>query len=164
MRIALALVVLVLASAAPAEAITVRNDLTFTRADGTAVTYAPRVRVFCGAWEPGVPVRAIHVVVGRRRGGPYWKLSGVLADVAGGRVVRVPHSFVFDEPSDALLFATDGDNELSSAEEEGSGRITVDHARCGPRLRIRFRIRATLGSELSDLPALRVRGTFSASK
>ena len=80
MRFALALL-LVLASAAPAGAITVRNDLTFTRPDGTAVAFAPRVRVFCGAWEPGVPERAIHVVVGRRAGGPYWKLSGVLADV-----------------------------------------------------------------------------------
>jgi hypothetical protein len=163
MRIALALL-LVLASAAPAGAITVRNDLTVTRPDGTEVAYAPRVRVFCGAWEPGVPERAIHVVVGRRASGPYWKLSGVLADVAGGRVVPLPNAFNFDAPSGALLFATDGDNELSSAEEEARGRITFDHARCGPDLRVRVRIRATLGSELSDLPRMRVRGTFSAAK
>lgn len=165
MRSALALAaVLALAGLAPpAHAITVENQLAFTRPDGTDVDYPSRVRVWCGPWEPDVPVRSIHVQVGAR-GGPYWRLSAVVADVARQPVVRLPHSFVFDRPTGALLFATDGANELSSAEEEASGRLVFRRARCGPRLAIRLRVRATLGSEFSDGAPLLVRGTFAAAK
>jgi hypothetical protein len=63
-----------------------------------------------------------------------------------------------------LLFATDGQNEVSSAEEEASGRIRFDRARCGRRLAVRFRIRAVLGSELFDGEPVSVRGSFSAER
>jgi hypothetical protein len=151
------------ASPAAAETITVDNRLVFTRPDGTEVVYPSKVRVWCGAWEPDVPVRAIHVQVGIR-GKPYWRLSAVVADVNRRRVVTLPHDFVFDKPTGAQLFAVDGTNELSSAEEEAAGRIVFRRARCGPRLGIRFRIRATLGSEFFDGAPLRVRGTFAASR
>jgi hypothetical protein len=52
----------------------------------------------------------------------------------------------------------------SSAEEEAAGAMTFRKARCGRHLRIRFRIRATLGSEFFDGQPLTVRGTFAASK
>ncbi len=161
----LALVAAALAAAQPAASagITVDDGLVFTRPDGTEVAYPSTVRVWCGPWEPGVPVRAIHVQVGVR-GKPYWRLSAVVADVNRRRVVTLPHSFVFDKPTGALLFATDGTNELSSAEEEASGRLVFRKARGGPRLGIRVRVRATLGSEFSDGEELRVRGTFAASR
>ena len=165
MRSALAAVALAAAAVQPAaaEAITVDNGVRFTRPDGSAVTYPSRVRVWCGPWEPDVAVPAIHVQVGAR-GTPYWRLSAVVADVNRRRVVRLPHSFVFDKPTGALLFAVDGTNELSSAEEEASGRIVFRKARCGRHLRIRFRVRATLGSEFFDGQPLHVRGTFAASR
>jgi hypothetical protein len=162
-----ALVAVALAGAAypaAADAITVDNRLAFTRPDGSAVTYPSRVRVWCGPWEPDVPVRAIHVQVGVLGKPPYWRLSAVPGDVTRRRVVRLPHFFVWDEPSEALLFAVDGENELSSAEEEASGSITFRRARCGRHLRIRFRVDATLGSEFFEGDELRVRGTFAASK
>ena len=164
MRFALAAAALAAAaSPAAAHAITVDNGLVFARPDGTKVAYPSRVHVWCGPWEPDVPVRAIHVRVGVR-GKPYWELSAVPGDVTRRRVVRLPHSFVFDKPTGAQLFAVDGENELSSSEEEASGRITFRKARCGARLRIRFRVRATLGSEFFDGDPLTVRGTFAASK
>jgi hypothetical protein len=162
MRFALAAAALA-ALPSTAGAITVDDRLVFSRADGTEVAYPSQVHVWCGPWEPDVPVRAIHVRVGAR-GKPHWELSAAPGDVTRRRVVRLPHSFVFDKPTGAQLFAVDGENELSSAEEEASGRITFRKARCGPRLRIRFRVHATLGSEFFDGDPLTVRGTFAASK
>jgi hypothetical protein len=167
MRLAFALgllaALLVAVLPATAAAITVENRLVFTRPDGTEVAYPSRVRVWCGPWEQDVPVRAIHVQVGVR-GEPYWRMSAVVADVNRRRVVELPHSFVFDQPTGALLFAVDGTNELSSAEEEAAGRIVFRRARCGRRLSVRFRVAATLGSEFSDGQPVRVRGTFTALK
>src|SRR4051812_19485534 len=133
MRFALAAAALAVAATAQpaaAAAITVDDRLVFTRPDGTEVAFPSKVRVWCGPWEPGVPVRAIHVVVGVP-GKPSWRLDAVVADVNRRRVVALPHSFVFDKPTGALLFAAEGGNELSSAEEEASGRIVFRKARCG---------------------------------
>ena len=109
-----------------------------------------------------MPVRTLHVRAGVS-GGPFWHLRAVVADVRRRPVVRFPHDFIFDKPNGALLFAVDGSNELSSAEEEASGRISFSRVRCGRRMAVRFRVRATLGSEVSGDP-LTVRGSFSASK
>jgi hypothetical protein len=147
--------------AAPAQII-VDNRLTFTRPDGSAIVFPPRVRVWCGRWEPGVSERALHVRVGGRRGG--WQLRAVVADVRRDPVVDLPHSFVWRDPSEAQLFATDLDNELSTAEEEASGRITFGRARCGRRLVVRVRIDAVLGSEFFEGDEWRVRGSFSARR
>jgi hypothetical protein len=161
--LAVAVALAALAGAAPAGAITIDNELVFTRPDGTEVPYAGPVRVWCGPWESDVPVRSIHVQVGPR-GRQAWHLSAVLADVRRDPVVRLPHFFIWDRPSEAMLFAGDGTNELSTAEEEASGKLTFRRARCGPRLRIRVRVDATLGSEFSDGEPMRVRGSFTASK
>ena len=74
----------------------------------------------------------------------------------------LPHSFVFDRPTRAQLFATDGRNEASTAEEESSGQITFSRARCGSHMDIRFRVDGVMGSEFSDATAIAIRGTFSA--
>jgi hypothetical protein len=158
------LLVIALAAAlvAPAAAhgaeVRVTNALVFTRTDGSHVEYPFDVRVWCGHWEPDVPVRTLHVRIGWSR----WSLSAVVADVRRRPIVRIPNVFVWDEPKGALLFATDGRNELSSGEEEASGRIRFDRVRCGCRLAVGFRIRAVLGSELFDGQPLSVRGRFRA--
>ena len=143
----------------------VRNRLTITQPDGTRVGFGPEIRVWCGPFEPGVPVRSIHVRVGGppKLERPRWELSAVVKDVRRRPKVRWPHSFNFDEPTGALLFAYDGHNEVSTAEEEGSGTIRFGRVRCGRRMRVSFRIQGRLGSEFSDFPALTVNGSFTAS-
>ena len=145
-----------------AAGLSVTNTVAFTRADGSAVPFAPSLRVNCGPWERGVPRRTLHIRVGVR-GGPFWQLRVVVADVKRRPVVRFPHSFVFNRPTGAEVFAFDPDNEASSAEEEASGRISFGAVRCGRRLAVRFRVRAVLGSEFFDGEPLTMRGSFRAS-
>ena len=150
-------------AAAPVSAdLRVENRLAFTRPDGSAVAFPPKLRVWCGRWEPDVPPRSQHVLAGGRHG--RWQLRAVVADVRRDPVVELPHSFVFDDPSDAELFATDGDNELSTLEEEASGRIVFDRVRCGRRLAVRFHIDGLLGSEFFEGDEWIVRGSFSARR
>jgi hypothetical protein len=163
-RLLLIALAAVLAAPAAAHAAEVRvtNTLVFTRTDGSLVEYPFAVRVWCGHWEPHVPVRTLHLRIGWSRPTSHWSLSAVVADVRRRPVVRLPRMFVWNAPKGALLFATDGQNELSSAEEEASGRIRFDRVRCGRHLAVRFRIRAVLGSEFLDGEPLSVRGRFHA--
>ena len=80
-----------------------------------------------------------------------------MADVRRHRVVRLPNAFVFDHPRGALLFATDRGNEVNSDTEESTGQIRFGRVRCGRRLRVSFRVRGSLGSELSDGATVAVR-------
>jgi hypothetical protein len=141
----------------------VTSTVALTRADGSAVQFAQNLRVWCGPWERDVPRRTLHVRAGAREG-PFWQLDAVVADVRRRPVVRFPHSFVWNRPTGAQLFAVDGENELSSAEEEASGRISFGRVRCGRRLAVRFRVRAVLGSEFFGGDALTMRGSFRASR
>jgi hypothetical protein len=148
---------------AAAADLTVESTVAFTRPDGSQVPVAQRVRVWCGRWDPDVPVRSVRIRAGAR-GGPFWQLRAVVADVRRRPVVRFPNDFVWDDPSGAQLFMLDGENELSSSEEEASGTITFQKVRCGRRLDVRFRVDGVLGSEFSDGDELTVRGSFRASK
>jgi hypothetical protein len=153
-------------TASGAPGLRVRDRLVWERPDGTRVAVRHEVRVSCGPWASDVAVPSIHVFVGRRsRGRPsaWWELHAVVADVQRRPVVRLPNSFVFDEPEDAQLFAVDRRNELNSDQEESSGSIRFGRVACGPALRISFRVRARVGSEFFDGETLRVRGSFSAS-
>ena len=141
----------------------VASTIAVERPDGSAVPFAQNLRVWCGPWERDVPRRTLHIRVGSRRG-PVWALHAVVADVRRRPVVRFPHFFVFDNPTGAQLFVADGNNEASTAEEEASGRITFSRARCGPRLAVKFRVRAVLGSEFFEGDELTMRGSFSASR
>ncbi len=165
-RLAFGLLVAVATSsvtAAPAASpeLRIADDVVLTRSDGTAIPVKQTVRVWCGPWEDDVRKPSIHVRAGAR--GALWTMSAVVADVRRKPVVRFPHSFVFDKPTGAQLFAADAKNEASSAEEESSGRITFTRARCGrTTLDVRFKVDATLGSEFSDGTPVTIRGTFSA--
>ena len=139
----------------------VRDRLTWTHRDGTPVEFSRTVRVWCGRWAPDVPVRSIHVRVGNRAA--HWELHAVVADVKRRPVVPLPNSFVFDRPEGAQLFATDGDDEVNSDQEESTGRIVFDRVGCGPRLRIAFRFNGRLGSEFFDGEPFLVRGSFRAA-
>ena len=140
----------------------VRDRLTWSHPGGTPVTFPRDVRVWCGRWERDVKVPSIHVRVGSRTA-PRWELNAVVADVKRRPVVRLPHSFVFDRPTGAQLFATDGRNELNSDTDPSSGRIRFQRVSCGRRLRIAFTFDGRIGSEFGDGEPLVVRGSFSAS-
>jgi hypothetical protein len=153
-------------SAFAAADLRIRDRLEWTRADGTPVAFDPHFRVWCGPWASDVAVRSIHVRVGTRsaaRPAAWWELSAVVADVKRRPVVALPHSFVFDQPSGAQLFAVDGENELNSDDEASRGKIRFDRVRCGRRLRIAFRFNGRLGSEFFDGEPVAVRGSFRAS-
>ena len=149
-------------AAAGAAGLRVRDKLTWSHPDGTPVTFPRDVRVWCGRWERDVKVPSIHVRVGSRTA-PRWELDAVVADVKRRPVVRLPHSFVFDRPTGARLFATDRRNELNSDTDESSGRIRFQRVSCGRRLRIAFTFNGRVGSEFGDGEPLTVRGSFSAS-
>lgn len=151
-------------TASGAAGLRVRDRLTWSHPDGAPVAFRPDLRVWCGPWEPDVPVPSIHVRVGTRsRGAAFWELHAVVADVRRRPVVRLPKSFVFDHPKGAQLFATDGRNEVNSATDRSAGSIRFQRVRCGKRLRIAFRFNGRVGSELFDGETLSVRGSFSAS-
>lgn len=150
-------------TASGAAALRVRDQLTWSRADGTRVAFPPDVRVWCGRWEPDVPVPSIHVRVGGGSRTARWELRAVVADVRRRPVVRLPNSFVFDRPTGAQLFAVDGRNELNSNGEDSTGRIRFGRVSCGRRLRIAFRFSGRVDSEFGDGEPLTVRGSFSAS-
>ena len=152
-------------AAAPADGaagLRVRDRLAWSHPDGTPVAFRPDVRVWCGRWERDVKVPSIHVRVGARTA-PRWELNAVVADVKRRPVVRLPHSFVFDHPTGAQLFATDGRNELNSDTDPSSGRIRFQRVGCGKRLRVAFSLNGRVGSEFGDGEPLLVRGSFSAS-
>jgi hypothetical protein len=150
-------VVLLLALATPAAAgLRVRDNL-----DWKGAGFPGKITLRCGPWSAEANEQSIHVRVGTRS--RHWELSAVLADINERPTVRFPHSFVFDEPEGAQLFAATPLHEVSSAEEEARGRITFTKARCGERMRLAFSIDAKLGSEYSDGRALRVKGTFRAT-
>jgi hypothetical protein len=156
----------VLASPAAGAGLRVRDELSWTRADGTVVAFGPQIRVWCGPWTSDVRVPSIHVRIGQRTPAgdqALWELHAVVADVKRHPLVRLPNSFVFDEPRGAQLFAVDGANELSSETDDSAGRIRFDRVRCGRRMRFAFSVRGRVGSEFSDGEALRVRGSFRAS-
>jgi hypothetical protein len=158
----IALAAVLTAPASASADLTVDNRVAFTRPDGSEVAFPPKLRVWCGRWERDVPVRALHVRIGGRHG--LWELRAVVADVRRDPVVHLPHFFVWNRPSEAHLFATDLDNELSTAEEEASGRITFRRVRCGRRLAVRFRVDGVLGSEFFEGDEWTVRGSFSARR
>ena len=141
----------------------VSSTIALTGQDGSAIQVAQNLRVWCGPWERDVPRRTLHIRAGAR-GGPVWQLRAVVADIRRHPVVRFPHSFVFDRPTGAQLFAAEGNNEASTSEEEASGRISFSRVRCGRRLAVRFRVRAVLGSEFFEGDELTMRGSFHASK
>jgi hypothetical protein len=144
----------------------VRDALTWTRPDASAVGFGPEIRVWCGPWSADAPAKSIHVRVGHRSldGRPaMWELHAVVAHVKRRPVVRLPNSFVFDHPHGAQLFAVDGTDEVNSDTDPSAGRIRFDRVRCGPRMRIVLHIRARVGCETIDGAPLRVRGSFRAS-
>jgi hypothetical protein len=148
-----------------------RNDVAFTRADGSSAQFPAEVRAWCGEFdEDNVDVEGVHLLAADgARGespGPYWIVDAVRADIEGDPSTSLPNSFTYTEPRDTALFVFDKQdrgNELSSADEESSGTITVDAEGCdaGESVTVEFDD-IELGSEYHDLPPLSVSGKVVA--
>lgn len=142
----------------------VDNRLVFTGDDGKVIQFSPqnRLRVWCGPWDGEVaPVPSVHVVfTGPAEEDPAWMIQAVLADVRPGVALTFPNSFHFQSPRGASVFAHDGKNEASTAEEGAGGRLTFETLSCEEGSAIAFTLDAILGSELHDRGPITAKGTF----
>lgn len=148
-----------------------RNDVAFTRADGSSAQFPAEVRAWCGAFdEDNADVGGVHLLAADgARGespGPYWIVDAVRADIERDPATSLPNSFTYTKPQGAALFVFDKQdrgNELSSADEESTGTITVEVEGCdaGDSVTVEFDD-VELGSEYHDMPPLSVSGTVAA--
>src|SRR5262245_53834574 len=109
------------------------SQLSFRRADGSAIAFAGRIYVWCGRWEPDVRQPAVHVLLlPSRRGRAYWFVSGVLRDVRKQTRVTFPVGFAWNHPRGAELFVYDQrtKNEASSETEEARGAVAFSRLSC----------------------------------
>ena len=146
-------------------------DVEFTRANGSVADMPTALRAWCGPFdEDNADDDGVHVLArAQPRGdspGPYWIVDAVRADIERDPVTTLPNSFDYTEPRGAALFVfdqQDRQNELSSADEESSGTISVEHEGCdaGETVTVTFDD-VELGSEYHDLPPLSVSGTVVA--
>jgi hypothetical protein len=138
------------------------DSIVLTRDDGSRIEVDGPISVTCGPAGGDGP-RALRVIAGARAPGTpraYWVAEVGLADLKQKRTFRFPQD---DVGGYALFFALDAqrmENELSSSEEEATGRITFRKADC--RRGVDFRIDAYLGSEFFQQPGADVRGRFAA--
>jgi hypothetical protein len=148
----------VLASAPAADP----GNLTFRRADGSAIPFDGKLYVWCGRWESEVKVPALDVFLVPRRGQSYWRLSAVLRDIRRDARVRFPIGFVWNRPEGAQLFVYDRKtkNGASSEEEKAKGVFTFSKVTCRRGRSIVIRASGVLGSVFEDGPPVRVSGIF----
>ena len=152
-------------SDSPTRPVEVDNDLVFTRADGSQITFAGTPRAWCGPWEEGeIEAPSVRVLLLPSDFGstqPYWTLSSVRSDIQVGQPQTFPNDFVFDQPEGTQIFVFDPPNEASTAQAPASGSITFERVDCSIGAELRFTVDAVLGSEFGDGPTIRIRGRLS---
>jgi hypothetical protein len=139
------------------------NSLVFTRADASEVEFSSPVKTFvwCGDWDNGVEVPALHIFFGSTEPeDPNWMLSAVVADIELETPLSFPSSGAWDEPEGVSMFLNDQPNELSSFQSESSGSITFHALPCQGGSTVEFTIDAVLASELHQGPSVAVTGYF----
>lgn len=136
----------------------------FRRSGGTRITFPAPVKIWCGRWEPDVPVQSLHVAaLPSRRGPPYWMLSAVLRDVRAHSRVRFPLGFVWNRPKGPEIFVLRrrDQNEASSETERARGTAEFSRLSCRKGQRVEVVVHAVLGSEFSDGGNVRADGKVS---
>ncbi|MDX2090528.1 MAG: hypothetical protein SFX73_21900 [Kofleriaceae bacterium] len=89
-----------------------------------------------------------------------WLLKVVISDVTIGTPLMFPNSFHYTMPTGAELVVNDEPNEAASSQPESSGSVTFQALDCNGT--IELTVDATLGSELSEGPSVRVQGSLRA--
>lgn len=143
----------------------------FTRANGSAADLPTTVRAWCGPFdEDNADDEGVHVLAGELprddSPSPYWIVDAVREDIERDHATTLPNSFNYTKPRGTALFvfdAEDRENELSSADEESTGTITVESEGCGAGDSVTVTFDdVELGSEYHDLPPLSVSGKVVA--
>jgi hypothetical protein len=139
--------------------------LVFTRADSSRVIFPPSsaTYIWCGEWEPGeVPVPALHVlVVMPAPAQGHWWLRAVVSDIHTGQPLPFPNDFIWDSPDSVHIFLWDDPNELATDTDDSGGTITFHRIPCPNGGTVDFSVDAVLGSELGDMPAVKMSGRFT---
>jgi hypothetical protein len=142
------------------------GGLTFHRADGSRIVFDGTVRAWCGALNNDDPTRTLTVAVLQRSGRgyarPFWLVQSVVPAFPRARTIRFPVGL---DRSGAIVFVYDRKtgNEVSSAEEKSTGRLTLLlPIRCARGSRVRLAVSGLLASEVGKQP-LRVSGTVVAT-
>ncbi len=150
----------------PTETPAVQNELVFTRADQSIISFASgaSLYVWCGPWEEGLILApSLHVVLyGPAPEDHAWRLEAVLADVRLGQPLTFPNEFIWDHPKGVQLFVHDHPNEATTNLGNAAGSITFEQLRCGSDGFVQFSVDATLASEYSDGTPIRMKGRFRA--
>lgn len=147
----------------------IQNNIVFMREDSTTLVMGSDYAICCAIWEPGyIDKNALKIVFYDPRlwsdpdnAESFWKLFIVVDEVDLGTPYSLPTSA--DMPFRIFFMDVTNDNELSGAEEESSGIVTIESLTCGPPLQITFSIDAIIGSEFHLMPTVHVTGTFSAT-
>lgn len=148
---------------------TIENQVTFTREDSTTLVMGADCAICCGVWEPGYnDAYAMKIFfydpelwTNPSGAESFWKLFIVVNGINPGTTYSFPTTL--ESPFRLFFMDVQKGNELSGAEEESRGSITVEQLTCGPPLKITFSIDAIIGSEYSMGSEVRVTGTFNAT-
>ena len=147
----------------------IQNNMAFMREGGTTLAMGSDYAICCATWEPGyIDKNTLKIFLydpllwsDPTNAKSFWKLFIVVDEID----LETPYSFPTYSDAPLRVFVVDvtNGNELSSAEEESSGIITIESLTCGSPLQITFSIDATIGSEFHLSPTVNVTGTFSAT-
>jgi len=129
----------------------IRDGVRLAKADGTAIDVARSYRASCTGRGPAA---VLHLLVGGRRA--HWSVEAPVRYLKRHPRLRFPEHL----GTGAVLFAAAGGNEASSSEEEARGHATFDRIGCRHGPALSFRVDARLGSELHELPRIRMTGSF----
>jgi hypothetical protein len=141
------------------------DGLVFTRDDGTTFR-ADDFTVSCAPQEDDPETMLVTATTTNLREGRagHVHLSAPIDLVAGGGTFKLPSRDAVDDPQPRLFAVDPRDrNELTTNDEDASGKIVIASARCGEHPAISFTIDGALDSELGDMPQhVRVFGGVAA--
>ena len=138
------------------------DTLVFTRTDGSLLPMRGKTYVWCGKWDDGRNVRALRIQQGSWPATRWWMFEVRVALAHRGQSIALP---VLVGPT-ATMFVGDRRSHIeASAESERSrGMATfLADAGCRPGTQVRLSLRATLASEQTGGPSVRVSGTFTGT-
>ena len=131
----------------PTEPGAVENNLVFTRAHQSRISFPSDARLFvwCGPWDEGrIATPSLQISFGAAIPSASWHLRAVVSDVTVGNPLTFPNFFLSDQPKNVDIFVLDEPNELSTDEDGSTGSITFQKLNCGSGGEVQFSINATI--------------------
>jgi len=140
----------------------VDNDLVFSYEEGTAIRMGEEYAICCGIWEPGFNESYVLKIFfyDRDELDSAWKIFFEVNQIAAGTIYSLSES---GTPLRMFVINFGDNNELDSDLPQSTGTVTVESLSCGPPVEISFSVDASLASEISGMPPVKVSGQFSCS-